>query len=83
MTKIYITKWCDGLVWINPALQQNYVGRDLHSQIQGHKVTYVPILLGSIEKIIHIESDPFNTKADLLLEMRFLSEPPILKLSRC
>jgi len=73
VSKVYITKWCDGLIWINPALQQNYVGCDLYPQILEHKITYVPILLRSTEKIIHIESDPFNTKADLLLGIRFLT----------
>jgi len=33
VSKIYITEWCEGLIWINPTLQQNYVGRDLYPQI--------------------------------------------------
>ena len=49
VTKIYITKWRDGLVWINLAIQQNYVGHDLHPQTQGHKITYIPMLFGSTE----------------------------------
>ena len=70
---MYITKWCDSLIWINPA-QHNYVGCDLYSQIQEYKISYVPILPRSTKKIIHIESDPFNTKADLLLGLRFLAD---------
>jgi len=62
------------LVWINPAIQQNYVGRDLYPQTQEHKITYVPIHFGSTERIIHIEPEPFTTKADLLLGMKFLAE---------
>ena len=49
VTKIYITKWRDGLVWINLAIQQNYVGHDLHPQTQEHKITYIPMLFGSTE----------------------------------
>ena len=30
VTKMYITKWNDGLIRINPALQQNYVSRELY-----------------------------------------------------
>ena len=63
---------CNGLIRINPSLQQNYAGKDLYPQLQEQKFSYVPILLGSAEKIIYIESEPFNTKADLLLGMRFL-----------
>jgi len=74
VTKIYITKWSDGLVWINPAIKQNYVGHDLHPKTQEHKITYVPILFGSTKRIIHIEPEPFTTKADLLLGRRFLVE---------
>lgn len=74
VTKIYITNWQDGFIWINPCIQQNYAGKGLYPQIQEHKVTYVPILFHSIERIIHIEAEPFNTKADLLLGMRFLTE---------
>ena len=74
MTKIYITKWRDGLIWINPALQQNYVGQDLYPRIQEHKITYVRNLFGSSVRIIHIEANPFNTKADIVLGLRFLTE---------
>lgn len=74
VTKIYITNWQDELIWINPCIQQNYVGKDLFPQIQEHKVTYVPIIFHSIERIIHIEAEPFDTKADLLLGMQFLTE---------
>jgi len=74
VTKIFITQWRDGLIWINPSIQQNYAGPDLHSKIQEHKLTYVPVLFESVERIIHIEAQPFATKADLLLGMRFLAE---------
>ena len=32
------------------------------------------IFFKALEKIIHIEAQPFATKADLLLDMRFLAE---------
>ena len=57
-----------------PVLTTNFVGRDLYLQIHEHKITYVLILFNSIERIIHIEPEPFDTKADLLLGMRFLTE---------
>jgi len=70
VTKIYITKWCDGLVWINPAIQQNCFDHDLYPQTKN----IIPIIFGSIERIVHIEPEPFTMKADLLLGMRFLAE---------
>jgi hypothetical protein len=73
ISKLYITEWSDGLVWINPALQQNFVGQDLYPRIQQHKVTYLPLLLGSTEQIIHFETDPLPSKADLILGRRFLT----------
>jgi len=45
VTKLFITTWVDGLIWINPSLQHNYVGPDLFSQIQEHKIQHVSILL--------------------------------------
>ena len=74
VTKIYIATWQDGLIWINPAAQHNYAGTDLFPKITEHKLTYVPILLNSIERIIHLENQPFPTKADLLLGIKFLAE---------
>jgi len=50
------------------------VGQDLYPRIQDHKITYVRILFGSSERIIHIEANPFNTKADIVLGLRFLTK---------
>ena len=61
VTKLFITTWEDGLIWINPSLQHNYVGPDLFSQIQEHKAHYVSILLDSTEQIVYIESSPLPT----------------------
>jgi len=73
VTKLFITSWSDRLIWINPSLQHNYIGPDLFSQIQEHKAQYVSILLGSAEQIVHIESSPLPSKADLILGLRFLT----------
>ena len=72
VTKLFITKWTDRLIRINPSPQYNHVGPDLFPQIQEHKAQYVSILLGLIEQIVHIESNPLPTKADLMLGLRFL-----------
>jgi len=74
VTKLFFTTWIDSLIWINPSLQHNYVGLDLFPQIQEHKAQYVSILLDSTEHIVHIESSPLLTKADLVLGLRFLSD---------
>ena len=73
VTKLFITTWVDGLIWINPSLQHNYVGTDMSSQIQEHKAHYVSILLDSTEQIVYIESSPLPTKADLVLGLKFLN----------
>jgi len=73
VTKLFITKWIDSLIWINLSLQYNYVGPDLFPQIQEHKAQHVSILLGSTEQIVHIESSPLPAKADLMLGLMFLS----------
>jgi len=46
----------------------------MFSQIQEHKIQYVSILLDFAEQIVHIESSPFPTKADIVLGLRFLSD---------
>ena len=74
VTNLFITKWIDSLMWINPSLKYNYVGPDLFPQIEEHKAQYVSLLLGSIEQIVHIEAIPLPTKADLMLGLRFLSD---------
>jgi len=73
VTKLFITTWVNGLIWINLSLRHNYVGPDLFSQIQEHKIQYVSILLDSAEQIVHTESSPLSTKADIVLGLRFLS----------
>jgi len=73
VTKLFTTSWSDRLIWINPSLQHNYIGPDLFAQIQEHKAQYVSILLGSAEQIVHIESSPLPSKADLILGLRFLT----------
>ena len=74
ITKLFITSWLDGLIWINPSLQHNYyIGPELFSQIQAQKAQYVSILLESTEHIVPIESSPLPTKADLVLGLRFLN----------
>jgi len=50
------------------------VGQDLYPQIQEHKITYVFILFGSSKRIINIEANPFNTTADIVLGLRFLTK---------
>jgi len=74
VTKLFITSWVDGLIWINPSLQHNYIGPELFLQIQTQKAQYVCILLESTEHIVHKESSPLLTKADLVLGLRFLSD---------
>ena len=59
--------------WINPSLKHNYIGPELFSQIQTQKAQYVSILLESTKHIVHIESSPLPTKADLVLGLRFLN----------
>ena len=73
VTKLFITSWVDGLIWINPSLQRNYIGPELFSHIQTQKAQYVSILLESTEHIVPIESSPLPTKADLVLGLRFLN----------
>jgi len=73
-TKLFITSWIDGLIWINPSLQHNYVGPDLFPHIQEYKAQYVFILLDSTEHIVHVESSSLPTKVDLILGLRFLSD---------
>jgi len=73
VTKLFITSWSDRLIWINPSLQHNYIGPNLFAQIQEHKAQHVSILLGSAEQIVHIESSPLPSKADLILGLRFLT----------
>ena len=46
----------------------------MYPQIEEHKISYVLLLFGSIERITHIEDEPLTTKADLLLGMRFLAK---------
>ena len=74
VTKLFIISWVDGLIWINPSLQHNYIGPELFSEIQVQKAQYVSILLESTEHIVHIESSPLPTKANLVLGLRFLSD---------
>ena len=73
VTKLFITTWVNGLIWINPSLQHNYVGPDLFSQIQEHKTQYVSILVDFTEQIVRIESSPLPTKVGIVLGLRFLS----------
>ena len=74
VTKLFITSWVDGLIWINPSLQHNYIGPELFAQIQAQKAQYVSILLESTEHVVHIESSPLPTKAYLVLGLRCLSD---------
>ena len=74
VTKIYITSWRDGLIFINPSVQQNFAGPKLFSEMEAHKLTYVPTLFNSNERIIHIEPRSYPTKADLVLGLKFLAE---------
>jgi len=82
VTKLFITSWSDRLIWINPSLQHNYIGPDLFAQIQEHKAQYVSILIGSAEQIVHIESSPLPSKADLILGLRFLTSVTYTKTDR-
>ena len=74
VTKIYVTSWRDGLIFINPSLQQNFAGPKLFAELEAHKLTYVPTLFNSVERIIHIEPRPYPTKAALVLGLKFLAE---------
>ena len=51
VTKLFITTWVDGLIWINPSLQHNYVGTDMFSHIQKHKAHYSPLCSTPLSKL--------------------------------